>query len=138
MKQLQVLSTVLVISALIGGLGGCRSNPMKDVPPALDARVRTFEDVVRWRPLEKMYGFLKIEAGEQIEVQGGLDNVRVTGYQIVEPLNAIDPMRWRQAAEIRYVLTDRQIVRQLIDFQIWESEGEDKGWFRTTPVPEFK
>jgi hypothetical protein len=138
MKQLQVLSVILVISALIGGLGGCRSNPMKDVPKELDARVRTFEDVVRWRPLQKMYGFLKVEPGTQIEIQEGLENVRVTGYDIVEPLNPIDPMRWRQAAEIRYVLTDRQVVRQLVDFQIWESEGEGEGWVRTTPVPIFK
>ena len=138
MKQLQVLLAILVMSALIGGLGGCRSNPMRDVPEELDSRVRTFEDIVRWRPLQKMYAFQKFEADQSIEVQEGLDNVRVTSYQIVEPLNAIDPMHWRQAAEIRYVLTDRQVVRQLIDFQVWESEDEGKSWFRTTPVPVFK
>ncbi len=138
MKQLQVSLSIFVVLGLLVGLAGCRSNPMTDVPSDLEARVRTFEDVVRWRPLHKMYAFLKLESDQKIEVQEGLENIRVTGYEVVEPLNAIDPLRWRQVAEIRYVLTDRQVVRQLVDFQIWETEGEDMAWYRTTPVPVFK
>jgi hypothetical protein len=138
MKKLQVSLSILVIFGLLVGLTGCRSNPMTDVPAELEARVRTFEDVVRWRPLHKMYAFQKLESDQTVEIQKGLDNIRVTGYEIVEPLNAIDPLRWRQVAEIRYVLTDRQVVRQLIDLQVWESEGEDMAWYRTTPVPVFR
>ncbi len=138
MKYLQVPLSILVLAGLVVGLVGCRSNPMTDVPAELESRVRTFEDVVRWRPLHKMYGFLKLESDQSVEVQEGLENIRVTSYEVVEPLNAIDPLRWRQVAEIRYVLTDRQVVRQLVDLQVWESEGEDMAWYRTTPVPVFK
>ena len=138
MKQLQVLLPILVMSIFVSSLAGCRSGSMKDVPKELTAQVRLFEDVVRWRPLQKMYAFQKTEPGQPAEVQQGLDNVRVTGYEIVEPLNAIEPMRWRQAAQIDYVLTDRQVVRQVIDYQVWESEDEGKTWYRTTPVPVFR
>ena len=39
---------------------------------------------------------------------------------------------------IDYVLTDRQVVRQIVDLQIWESEDNGITWYRTTPVPEFR
>jgi hypothetical protein len=132
------LLTVLITLATLVLLGGCRTMAMSDLPDELDARVMTFEDVVRWGDLNKMYAFLKPDPEQTVEPQQGLDNVRVTGYELVEPLNQIDPMRWRQAAKIDYVLTDRQVVRQLVDFQIWESEDEGKTWHRTTPVPVFK
>ena len=68
----------------------------------------------------------------------------MTGYELTEPLNEIappepgEPWRWRQAAQIDYVLTDRQVVRQLFDLQVWESEDQGTTWYRTTPVPVFK
>ena len=138
MKRLHVLPWFFVTIILFAALAGCRSNPFSDLPDTLQARVRTFEDVVRWGALHKMYAFQKIESGEEVEVQEGLDNVRVTGYELVEPINPIEPMRWRQAAQIDYVLTDRQVVRQLVDYQVWESEDEGKTWHRTTPVPVFR
>ena len=47
-------------------------------------------------------------------------------------------MRWRQTAVIDYVLTDRQIVRQLIDDQYWASDDEGKTWYRANPPPSFQ
>lgn len=126
----------LVCFALL--LAGCRTNPYGDLPEKLVVKTRTFEDVVRWGALEKMYLFLKRDDDKPLKMQEGLDNVRVTGYDLAEELNEISPMRWRQAAVIDYVLTDRQVVRQLIDYQVWESEDEGKTWYRTTPVPVFK
>ena len=138
MKRLHVLLSIFVISGLVSGLGGCRSNPFEDLPDPLKARVSTFEDVVRWGDLHKMYAFQKLESDEPVQIQEGLENIRVTGYELVEPINPIEPMRWRQAAQINYVRTDRQVVRQVIDYQVWESEDEGKTWYRTTPVPVFK
>ena len=119
-------------------LGGCLTNPYGEVPEKLALRVRLFEDVVRWGALQKMYVFLKHADGEPVEIPEGLENVRVTGYELAEPINEIGPFRWRQAAVIDYVLTDRQVVRQIVDLQIWEREDNGITWYRTTPVPEFR
>lgn len=132
----RLIGVALVLSLLM--LGGCRSNPFSEIPERLTAKLRVFEDVVRWGDLNKMVAFQKPDSDLPTTPQPGLDNVRVTGYESAEPLNPIEPMRWRQAARIDYVLTDRQVVRQLVDFQIWESEDEGKTWYRTTPVPQFK
>jgi hypothetical protein len=97
-------------------------------------QVKLFEDIVRWRDLRKMYVFRK--PGTEWKVQEGLDNVRVTGYD-AGGLNEIEPWRWGQSVVISYVLIDRQVVREVLDQQVWVSEDEGKTWFRETPPPRF-
>ncbi|MDJ0740864.1 MAG: hypothetical protein QNJ91_14205 [Gammaproteobacteria bacterium] len=138
MNRLPPVVSLLLLFALSTALTGCRSNPFDEVPERLTLQVRTFEDVVRWGVLEKMYLFLKRDSDEPVQIQPGLDNVRVTGYELIEQISEVEPMRWRQAAQIDYVLTDRQVVRRLVDFQVWESDDEGKTWYRTTPVPVFQ
>lgn len=115
----------------------CQTNPLGgDVPDRLALQVRTFEDVVRWGNLENMYLFQRIEPGREPQVEEGLGNIRVTGYETSQ-LSKLGELRWGQTAVIDYVLTDRQVVRQLVDHQVWESADEGKTWQRTTPVPRF-
>ena len=144
MKTTRMALRIALVLVALAVLAGCRTSPYGETPEELVVQTRTFADIVRWRPLHKMYAFLKTEPERPVSVQEGLENVRVTGYELTEPLNEIappepgEPWRWRQAAQIDYVLTDRQVVRQLFDLQVWESEDQGKTWYRTTPVPVFK
>ena len=138
MKRLNRLLLLVILPVLLATLGGCRTLGAKDLPEKLELQLLTFEDIVRWGDLNKMYAFQRLPGNPEITLQTGLDNVRVTGYELVEPINQVTPLRWRQAARIDYVLTDRQVVRQLVDLQVWESDDEGKTWFRTTPVPVFR
>ena len=131
------MRTLLLLLAL--SLGGCLSNPYGygEVPKKLALQVRTFEDVVRWGELENMYLFQKQQEGENYEVAEGLDNVRVTGYD-AGGLREVAPNRWAQTAMINYVLVDRQVVRELVDQQIWVSDDDGETWYRENPVPVFR
>ncbi|MCB1790830.1 MAG: hypothetical protein KDJ27_05195 [Gammaproteobacteria bacterium] len=123
---------------LILGLAACVTNPFAEVPERLTMQLRKFESVVRWGALQKMSLFEKHAEGEVPTMQEGLENVRVTGYELANPLTKIEPLRWGQTVVIDYVLTDRQVVRQIIDHQIWESDDDGVTWYRTTPVPQFR
>jgi hypothetical protein len=128
-----------LLLVLVVLLTACQTNPYGDVPKQLALQVRTFEDVVRWGALEKMYLFEKREPGSPpVTLPDNLANVRVTGYEVGARLTKIDEERWAQTAVIDYVMIDRQVVRQLIDRQVWESDDEGKTWYRTTPVPQFR
>lgn len=121
-----------------GLLAACQSNPFGgDVPDSLYYQVQTFEDTVRWGNLDNMYLFLKREGDAEVEVQKGLSNVRVTGYESSPP-RKLDEYRWALTAVIFYVLRDRQVERQVVDQQVWESDDEGKTWLRSTPVPQFQ
>lgn len=124
--------------ALVVLLAACQTNPYGEVPKQLALQVRTFEDVVRWGALQKMYLFEKHDPDKPVTLPEGLDNVRVTSYELAAQLTKIDEMRWGQTAVIDYVLTDRQVVRQVTDRQIWVSDDEGKTWYRVTPVPQFR
>ncbi len=129
----------ILLICLVLVVAGCRSNPFgPDVPMHLAASTKLFEDTVRWGNLENMYLFLRADTEQKIEVQKGLDNVRVTGYETSQLRQLDDEGRWAQTAVIDYVLTDQQVVRQLTDDQIWVSEDDGKTWVRTTPVPQFR
>lgn len=118
-------------------LGACQTNPFAETPERLLLQVRTFEDVVRWGDLQKMYLFQRPDEAGEIEIPTGLDNIRVTGYD-AGPLKKVSETRWTISAVIDYVMTDRQVVRQLVDHQVWVSEDEGKTWFRENPPPRFR
>jgi len=127
------LRIVLLLAVFL--VAGCQlGNPYGPVPKELMPQVKLFEDIVRWRDLRKMYVFGK--PGEKWPVQEGLENIRVTGYE-AGSLSEIEPWRWGQSVVISYVLIDRQVVRQLLDQQIWVSDDEGKTWYRENPPPQF-
>jgi len=126
---------VLAVSLLL--LTACLSNRFGEVPDPLGYQVRAFENVVRWGALEKMWAFTKPDPERPLKIPEGLHNVRVTNYELANPLGMLKPMRWTQTAVIDYVLQDRQIVRQLIDRQFWVSDDEGKSWYRENPLPQF-
>ncbi len=122
-------------------LSACQTNMYgPDVPNALAENLKLFDDMVRWGNLENIYIFKKREAGEEVDVPPGLDNVRVTSYESspVRRIDEEDPSRYTQTAVIDYVLVDQQVVRQLVDRQVWESDDDGETWFLVTPVPVFR
>lgn len=128
----------LLLACCLVLIAGCQTNPFEEKPKDLVYKTSAFEDTVRWGGLENMLRFVKVEPGVPVEVPKGLGNVRVTSYELARPLTEVTETRWSQTAVIDYVLTDRQIVRQLIDYQVWESDDAGKTWFRTNPLPQFQ
>lgn len=127
-----IIGPILLISLLLFGCGA--GNPYYPVPKELGVVASAYEDIVRWRELEKMYQFGKPD--NDWKVQPNLANVRVTDYESAG-LSEIGPNRWGQSAVISYVLRDRQVVKQVLDQQIWVSDDEGKSWFRENPPPQF-
>jgi len=110
------------------------TNPYAPVPKQLGIKVRVFEDVVRWGDLRKMYLFGR--PGSRVNIPQDLDNVQVNHYEVSD-IHEVEPWRWEQTAIVNYVRTDQQVVRQLIDRQIWGSDDEGKTWYRVNPPPAF-
>ena len=143
MRIIKSLTATLPLLAILLLLGACQSEFVQTylnvggIPKTLDQRVKQFEGVVRWGALQKMYVFYKHAHSEPVEIPLGLDNVRVTGYEVANALVEVEPTRWTQTVVIDYVLTDRQIVRQLVDHQVWVSDDGGKIWFRENPPPQF-
>jgi hypothetical protein len=133
---MRVLLRVAVVACLLL-LVACKTNPFaEDLPTKLFNSMQAYEDTVRWGELRNLYVFARQREGEEIEVPDGLGNVRVTGYEATEP-RQIDETRWAVTAVIDYVLTDRQIVRRVVDNQVWSSDDDGDTWLLDSPIPRF-
>ena len=126
--------SIVVLLLLL--LAACMAtNPYAPAPKQLGIQVRVFEDTVRWGDLRKMYVFAK--PGSKVTIPDGMDTIRVTHYE-VSGMHEVAPLALGANALINYVLTDRQVVRQLVDHQVWVSDDEGKTWYRANPPPKFR
>ena len=128
---------ILLVISLLMALSACKLMPQREMPAQLEAKVKTFEDVVRWGALEKIYFFRKIDPENPPKIPKGLDNIRVTSYDVSVPLSQVNETRWTQSVAIDYVRIDRQVVRGIVDHQVWVSDDEGETWYRENPVPQF-
>jgi hypothetical protein len=128
-----------VVGALVALLlGGCVPSSMKTSETRLQETLRLYEAMVRWGSLDRIYGFLTPELAESAQIPEGLANIRVTGYDTVAGPSALSETRWAHTAAITYVLQDRQVVKSLVDNQVWEQDEESGSWWRANPIPPFQ
>lgn len=128
---------ILVFLALSAG---CNTLPVfKDDKEELAERLELYGSTVRWGALEKVYVFMKPpEEGGYVDIPVGLDNIRVVDYEVTVPASKLGERKTLQSALITYVKKDEQVIKKMLDNQIWEQEKEGAPWFRTNPIPKFK
>jgi hypothetical protein len=127
----------LLLTALLAlTLTGCMDNQRRDND--LKTTLRKYEATIRWGHIENAYLFRRLEPQEEPEIPEGLENVRVTSYEVVRPPGTPKEDRISQTVQISYLFRDEQVVRTLVDRQTWEYDPEEKRWYLTSAVPEFR
>ncbi|MCP4284911.1 MAG: hypothetical protein GY792_10730 [Gammaproteobacteria bacterium] len=133
LRPIYLLPTLLLLF-----IGGCQTLENKKSDIALENVLSSYRVAVRWGNPDKAYVFLKPENLSEEGIPSGLDNIRVTGYEVIRPAVPLSEGVVTQTARISYVLEDRQVERNLVDTQIWEYQSEQKLWYRINPIPEFE
>lgn len=117
-------------------LAGCQTLAERGDAQKLQQTLDSYGAAVRWQPLAGLYGFLRPEL-QPSQPPAGLDNIRVTSYEISVPPRQLDEGRVTQSAVIQFVRVDRQVVRTLVDQQLWLRSVEGQ-WQRANPIPAFQ
>lgn len=104
----------------------------------LDNTLRKYEVTIRWGSPDDAYFFQRFDEDAPPQPPRELDNIRVTGYEVLRPPGTPEDDRVSQTVRIRYLFKDRQVVRSLLDRQEWEYDREDRRWYLVSPVPEFR
>ncbi|MCB1869022.1 MAG: hypothetical protein KDI43_10950 [Gammaproteobacteria bacterium] len=138
MDTLSFERLLLPLALLLLSVGGCQSLQSRQSNIELEKILSSYQTTVRWSSPEQAYLFLQPERYAKESLPSGLDNIRVTSYEVIRPPIALSEGVVNQTAKISYVLTDRQIERTLMDEQIWEYQAEEKIWYRINPIPEYK
>ena len=136
--KLPVMRLALFIVLLVS-LAGCKTVGDYQSGVDLGSVLSKYETMVRWGQLAQTYGFLKPELAAETSVQTGLENIRVTGYEVVMRPVLLSETTATQTVKISFVLKDRQVERSIMDEQHWVSDEQDaRHWWRANPIPEYR
>jgi len=129
----------LALSILIMLLVGCQALEVKEQQNTLDRALRTYETAIRWSYLRQAYSLKKPEQLKEIEIPQGLENIKVTQYEVLEPA-VVDSAKShiaRQVVLISYIEKDRQKEKTITDHQLWEYDEDAKQWYLISEIPAF-
>jgi hypothetical protein len=135
MQRILTAGFVLLLTFLL--LSGCARLEHKKQNELLTQTLRTYESTLRWGDLRKAYSFLKPEQAAKTDIPSGLENIQVTGYEVISPPVSLSKDNATQVAHIKYVRKDQQMEKTITDQQLWEYAPEEKHWYLISKVPDF-
>jgi len=130
-------SLILLIAAI--SLLGCQTLEIRERQISLDKVLNAYETAIRWSYIHQAYSLLKPERIKNIEIPRGLENIKVTKYEILEPavIESIKSNIARQVVFISYVEKDQQKEKTITDHQLWEYDADANRWYLISDIPEF-
>lgn len=132
MKLLQI---ALALPLTLSLLGGCATIQKDKKVKAMDAATTTYGKSLRWGYFDTAYGYLAPEKRQQVPQY--LKNVRVTGYEVMQPPLMKGETDMEQVVRIEYVHKDTQRLKSISDRQLWRYDKEANAWWLQSGVPPF-
>lgn len=140
MRVIKPVFILLVTALLVTGLlSGCQTIGEREQSKILEDTLRAYSGIIRWGSLEKAYSFRDpTNEEEPDDIPEGLDNIRVTSYEVVQGPTMTSETTAVQVVMIEYLHKDRQVIRRIQDKQLWRYNEEQERWSLSTRVPQFK
>lgn len=125
-----------VLAAMLAAflLSACQTSVSRK--DAIDQALYAYEKTLRWQSPREAYRFLRADL-QPAYLPPDVDSIRIVGYEVLDPPAEISENVVVQRVQINYVNQNTQIMRTVMDEQVWETDEEGKAWFRTNPVPDF-
>lgn len=128
-----LVMTLLLITLVTGGCGQVKEDAKRI---ALENTLSSYRQAIRWGHFPAAAGFVSPDQRRDLDTER-LDNVRVTGYDVVQP-GIIGPDDTAvQLVQIHYVLEDRQRLQQAADRQRWRYDPLTQAWWLESGLPSF-
>jgi hypothetical protein len=136
MKTLRLLAVLLLALSLGLGAAGCGRVKEDKMAAALYNATKGYRESIRWGYFDAAAGFIAPDKREDLDVKT-LENVRVTGYEVIQPAVITPQETAVQLVRIEYVLEDEQRLKSLMDRQEWRWDKDSTNWWLYTGLPKF-
>ena len=93
-------------------------------------------EAFRWQDPREAYRFVRADMRPAYP-PSWLGTIRIVGYEVMDPPREIRENVVVQRVEVKYVNQETQIMRTIMDEQVWESSDDGETWLRTNPLPAF-
>ena len=119
-------------------LAGCATVEKDKRAVALQAATNGYQSAIRWGYYETAFGYLHPELRKDKPVPESLKDLRLTGYDVVQPPTMQDEDTAIQVVNIDYLYEDRQVVKRVSDRQVWKWDDELDSWWLKSGLPAFQ
>jgi hypothetical protein len=126
------LTLLLILSA--AGCGNVKEDKMAEL---LEVATSGYRQAIRWGYYPAAAGFLHPDERQNVDLDK-LANVRVTGYEVVQPPVIGAEKTAVQVVQIDYVLNDEQVLKSIGDRQQWRYDEAQKTWWLHSGLPAFE
>ncbi|WPL16174.1 hypothetical protein Thiowin_01127 [Thiorhodovibrio winogradskyi] len=103
----------------------------------LESATSGYRQAIRWGYHDAALQFIAPEKRPE-EPSKLLENIRVTGYEVVRAPVILEDNKAEQLVRIEYVLTDRQQLKTLADRQHWRYDEDTSNWWLASGMPAFQ
>ena len=117
-------------------LMGCQSLEERKQSMKLEDTLRKYEATIRWGALDQARQFQSAAAMELPAAEP--KQMRVIHYETIRGPSMVAPDKAVQVVVIQYVFSSSQVVKELMDQQVWTFDQESGAWLLQSPFPEFK
>ena len=129
----------LAIPLLMLLILGCASYQLSKQMDRFDLVSKGYADAMKWSNFQAAYNFTKdAQTGSNPPDFRKLQLSRVTSYQVRQFTVSEDSSQVRQIVELGYYKANYNVVRTIIDHQLWEYDPENKIWYLQSKLPDFK
>lgn len=130
---LLILSLILSVSLLYG----CYATATKDAE-TLRSRTNAYGKLIRWKAYDDASRYIQRRDGGSVEINTELLNeVRVTGYEVVGMVMNESSDEATVMAEISYYHERVNSVQDIRDQEIWYKDKDTGVWYLDGQLPPF-
>jgi outer membrane biogenesis lipoprotein LolB len=119
-------------------LGGCTTVEKETRDLSLQAAASAYQTALRWGYLDTAFGYLAPELRRGKGLPADFKDLRLTDYEILQPAMLTGEGEGTQIVGYEYLHDDRQVVKRLIDHQVWRYDPKIKNWWLVSGLPKFE
>lgn len=129
------LLCALLASLLLAGCGAVEKDKRA---VGLQAATNGYQSALRWGYYETAYGFVHPDLRKGKTLDPLFEGLRLTGYDVAQPLTMQDKDSATQTVMIEYLYEDRQVVKRFSDRQLWRWDEKLDSWWLQSGLPKFE
>jgi len=126
------LHFIFILGIFLTFISGCQSMGEIKRDESLTSTLLLYGKVLRWQGPHEQGAMLA-----NPEHAPGNQGITVTSYQVISHPVRTDENTALQTAAIEYVYHDNQVIKRVIDQQIWEYDTQAERWLRANPPPKM-
>jgi hypothetical protein len=122
-------------AACLLAISGCAIVERDQRAVALQAATNGYQAAIRWGYHETAIGFLAPERRQDPSLTSVFENIRITGYDVLQPPVIQGDDTAIQIVRIDYLNEDTQVVKSLTDRQLWRWDDRQGIWSLASGLP---